>query len=151
ALGLVSMENQAASCISSRESDAGELFTSAQQAVLDNDIRRGRVGVSETFVVEVAAADLGLRVVADSQPYLCLGALGYVVGSAGPPHLGGAPAGVDGIGQRIRPEPGEGEREREIEQFGVRVRLGAAPPPAPPLQVGEIRVPAAAHSGAEID
>ena len=103
------------------------------------------------LVEEEGAADHRSRILADREPHLGFGPKLEVVRRTTPAHLGGDPTWVESIGHHRRPAPRQRKSQHNVEQLRVGVRLGPVPPPALPLEVGQIGITAAMHAGAQID
>ena len=84
--------------------------------------RAAGCGVAASLVVPVAAAGARFGFVAGGEPLLGQVPEPEVVGGSGAAHLGGHPAGVDGVAVDVGPEPGDGDGEGGDEAACCRSR-----------------------------
>src|SRR5579863_9089016 len=70
-----------------RQHDAGELRTGGEQGLRQPGVAGGRVGSQGTAPFEIAAGDIGVRVVARGEPDLGFRADGKLIRCAWPPSL----------------------------------------------------------------
>ena len=109
--GAVGLSGRAAGYGVSVQRHRCETRQRGKQAVLELSVANCRVRTAASLVEPVPAAAARLRLVTGGQPFLGQVAEPEVVGSTGPTHPGGHPAGVDGVAEHIRPKAGDSEGE----------------------------------------